>query len=122
MKTIGRKELISKIRAGEADNKSLRRPEEEDFDLDEREPIERVADEMETFSKSLLNMSRQQAESMSKMLGMMIQAVNKMAAIKVDIPAMPEQQKQIDSWSIKVVKRSDKGLIEQISLQGGYNG
>ena len=91
---------------------------EEDFDLDEREPIERVADEMETFSKSLLDMSTQQAESMSKMLSMMIQAVNKMASIKVDMPAQPEQQKQIDKWDIKVISRSNAGLIEKITLRG----
>ena len=118
MKTIGRKELMTKIRAGEVDKEYLKRPPEEEVsELDEREPIERVADEMETFSKSLINMSTQQAENMSRMLGMVLQAVNKMASIKVDIPTQPEQ-KQIDNWVIKVVKRDTKGLIEQITLKG----
>ena len=121
MKPIGRKELIEKVRAGEVDRKALRHlrqsAEPDDFDLDEREPIERVADELETFSKSLLNMSTQQAEAMSKMLNIVMLAVNNISDIKVNIPETKTQE-QINQWDIKVVKRSAKGLIEQITLTG----
>jgi len=115
MKAINNKELLKKVKHGDVKRdvfaRSLKKPIPHTFD--EREPIERVADELEQFSAAVLTMNKQQAEALTQVLKTVMSAIENMSNMKVELPDASESIKQ---WSIQGIKRDENGLIQNMKV------
>jgi len=90
---------------------------QEDYDLDEREPMERMADEMEKFSSAIGDMNKKQLEAIANMMKTMISLVETMGKQKDPEPVVVNvQDSRPLAWSVDVSKRDGQGRIEKIRL------
>lgn len=93
--------------------------EDDDDDIDEREPMDRVADELISFTKAMREMNDAQAKDVTKILKLLLTAIEKISvhkeekkdALKVDIT-----DSRAKEWTMSVVRRSAGGLIEDVRI------
>jgi len=120
MKLLDIKEARSAASKGLADHKEISRamisPKQEDYDLDEREPMERMADEMEKFSKAIGDMNKKQLDAISQMMKTVLSIVEKKGAEVEQPVTVTIQDTRPMQWSIDVAKRDSDGRIEKINL------
>jgi len=105
---------------GEANRKEVikaifSRPDKYD-DMDEREPMERMADEMENFSKSILEMNMSQLEALQKVMRTILTLTEKMCKVEPEPVNVQIVDTRPLAWNIDVEKRDGHGRIEKISL------
>jgi Mg2+ and Co2+ transporter CorA len=90
---------------------------QEDYDLDEREPMERMADEMEKFSSAIGDMNKKQLEAIANMMKTMISLVETMGKQKDPEPVVVTvQDNRPLAWVVDVSQRDGQGRIEKINL------
>lgn len=78
-----------------------------EIEIDDREPMDRVADELVKFTEAVQTMTKSQAEEIAKVLKLVLAAVEK--------PQAPRE------WSLKVVRRNSDGMIEGVNLVANDN-
>jgi len=90
---------------------------QEDYDLDDRESTERMADEMEKFSSAIYDMNKKQLEAIANMMKTMISLVETMGKQKDPEPVVVNvQDSRPLAWVVDVSRRDGQGRIEKISL------
>lgn len=112
MKPIERKELI------QLKNRVVLPSPPEEFDLDEREPMEVVADRLMEFAESMRQLSQNQSQEVTKVLKLILgvlESIGKPEPIKVDVDVT---EKRLTAWDVQVVKRDKTGKIKQIKITG----
>ncbi|MFH1230997.1 MAG: hypothetical protein V1709_05815 [Planctomycetota bacterium] len=70
-----------------------------EIEIDDRDPMDRVADELAKFTEAIKTMSQEQAEALLKALQLLVLATDR-----------PKE------WSIEVAKRDRNGMIESVRL------
>jgi len=116
MKPIDKKSLIQAARSGKADISQVRNALTaiKKIDIDDRENDERLADEFEKLSKTMLAMSKEQANQFMLVLKTMTEAISKLSDAKTSAPDTIKMD-VIDKkkeWDIEVsAKRDNRGLI-----------
>lgn len=128
MKPIARKDFVKAVREGKADAKTSRqallnqteseRREKIDSDIDDREPMDRVADELVAFTKAVQDMTQTQAQTLMAVLKTLLEAISEMGqqnkAVQVDISDTRPRE-----WNVEVEKRDRNGMIESVKLVAG---
>ncbi len=115
MKPINEKELFKQVKSGNISRdvflKSTKKAEP--VVLDDRESIERVADELEQFSKAILTMNQQQAQAISQTLKVIMTAVDSISSMKV---AVSNTSTVVKKWGVEEIERDKNGLIKQFKV------
>jgi len=88
-----------------------------EYDLDEREPMERMADEMEKFSNAIGDMNKKQLEAIANLMKTVLSLVETMGRKTDPEPVVVNvQDSRPMAWQVDVEKRDSHGRIEKISL------
>lgn len=80
-----------------------------EIEVDDREPMDRVADELIKFTATVQALSKSQAEEITKVLKLVLAAVEKPQAT-------PPRE-----WKLTVVRRNSDGMIEGVRLVANDN-
>ena len=119
MKPIDRKALLMEARAGNTDlkeaRKALLRPvNEKNITIDDRDPMDRVADELSRFTMAVQEMGQSQDKDMASVLNIIRSAVDKIGELKVKMPVQEDTGPR--EWVIEIVSRDREGKIEKVKL------
>jgi hypothetical protein len=111
MKAINRKEL-SRI------TQRLVLPSKpEPVELDEREPMEMVADKLVEFAESVRQLSISQTKEVTKTLGLILsvlESIGKPEPVNVNL-----SESRPTAWDIQVTERDKTGKIKKLKLTAG---
>lgn len=78
--------------------------------LDDRNGMERVADELINFTKSAQNINTEQSQSLIKILTALIKVLENIGKDKPIVMNRPTE------WNLKITNRDSKGYIEGVKL------
>lgn len=98
--------------------------------VDDREPMERVADELVNFTETVREMSKFQSDEIINILKTVVSAVEKISNQKIDIKQDPvkivQEAMKLDlndsrpkEWNMEVTKRDSNGMISSVKLIAG---
>jgi hypothetical protein len=142
MKAIDSKNLIKAMKDGKTEKKQISMTKKPPLNVDDREPMERVADELINFAeviqsmnKSQLDeinkiveviqtMNRSQADEVTKLLKLVLAAIEKIGQIKQPLPLVKESEKLTSintrprEWELIPIRDSN-GLINKIKVVAG---
>ena len=87
MKSINKEDLFKQVKQGNISRDTFLKSSKkvEPVILDDRESIDRVADELKQFSTAVLTMNKQQVETITQMLKVIMATVNNISDMKVDV-------------------------------------
>ena len=135
MKPIERKKLIEAAKSGNADKKLVAQvmmgtvpAEKPAAQIDDREPMDRVADELARFTDAVQELTRAQATAMAGALKQMLAAVEAIATNKDKaLQPMKLDPVQIDiadsrprAWEVTVTGRDRAGHIETVQVSAKH--
>ena len=137
MKPIDSKKLLEAAKNGNVDPKSVMRAAytksilgaiqrnvgtKPDFEIDDREPMDRVADELARFTDAVRELNQAQAATLAEALSMLMTAVQSVA--KASGNAVPVQVDIADSrpraWEVTVTGRDRAGHIETVQVSAKH--
>lgn len=122
MRPIDRKTLIDSAKSGRADinavMKALGKPAEAVCDIDDRDPMDRVADELVRFTAAIQEMNQTQAAEAASVLRQILMAIKAMKEHSAVAPAitMPPPERPTE-WKCEVTARDKNGHIAAIKLK-----
>jgi hypothetical protein len=121
MKPIDKQALFKAAREGKADIKQVRELVSQLADEpppdgpEDKDPAERIADELSRFTESIMAMNKVQAQALATVLHSVLLAVEKIAALKIEVPSakapvidFPERP---TAWQVNAT-RDHRGLIQ----------
>lgn len=133
MKPIDSKKLLEAAKNGNVDPKSVMRAAytksilgaiqrnvgtKQEVELDDREPMDRVADELSKFTAAVRELGQSQAATLAEALAMLVAAVQSVAAttatqapVQVDIA-----DSRPKAWTVTVTGRDRAGHIETVQV------
>jgi hypothetical protein len=137
MKAIDSKNLIKAMKDGKTEKKQISMTKKSPLNIDDREPIERVADEMTNIAESIhtmnqsrsneitkiveviQTMSRSQADEVTKLLKLVLVAIEKVGMEKQKTPVTQSPEKEDvkpKKWKLTIAERDTNGMIKSINL------
>jgi len=119
MKPISHKDLFSKAQKGQASFEALLPKDREEIELDDRDPMERVADELAKFSEAVTRLSQTQAQEVTAVLGLILNVLKTIAQPKQEKPIKIDlSDTRPTAWDVQVTQRDLRGKIQQIKIKG----
>ena len=113
MKNIDRTELRKAVKEGRANSKDVFPViSKEPTQIDDREPLDRMADELVRFTEVIQGMNQTQATEIAKVLQTILSVVERIAKIDSVKPT---------EWLVKVTARDNMGLIKDVKLVANDN-
>lgn len=116
MKTIDDLKLRAAIKAGKTTSRPEAKPAPVDVDIDDRDPMDRVADELVHFAATMQTLSCEQAKEITALLKLMIETIEKIGQARPAPVNVQVADAKPREWNIAVTRRDKDGLIEGIKL------
>jgi len=119
LKAIKRKDFATAVKDKRTDRKLDRKTvlnlaAGTNDEIDDRDPMDRVADELIQFTSAVQSMTQSQAGEVANMLKLLLAAIQKIGQqqeVKVNIADTRPK-----AWDVKVNGRNEKGRIESVRL------
>lgn len=119
MKNLDKEAIKKAADEGRIDKKAVFSLEKKKPALDDREPMDRMADELKRFTAAVQGMTQIQAKEMASLLQTILGVVERIASVermalterKVEVP-----ERRPLAWSVKVIGRDSAGMIEDVQL------
>lgn len=131
MKPIDSKKLLEAAKNGNVDPKSVMRAAytksilgaiqrnvgtKPDFELDDREPMDRVADELSKFTAAVRELGQAQAATLAEALAMLVAAVQSVATSSTAPVQVDIADSRPRAWEVTVTGRDRAGHIETVQV------
>jgi hypothetical protein len=129
MKPIDRKALLKAAQEGRTDVKEVRKSmlspvAQQKHEIDERDPMDRVADELSRFTEAVYTMGQGQAQELTKILQLVLTAVDRIGQRNTQMHESGQQPIRVNladtrptEWGVEIVSRDREGKIEKVKLK-----